>query len=83
MISCYWQIGSCSGVCLFPVIFFGDYPLLEYVNAVTGWDITLDEALETGARIQTLRQCFNVREGIQPSEIELPDRMAGRPPFME
>jgi len=79
-ISCYWQVGSCAGVCLFPVIFFGNYPLLEFVNAVTGWDMDINEALETGARIQTLRQAFNLREGIKPAEIKLPPRMAGIPP---
>ena len=38
------------------------------------------EVLTTGARIQTLRQSFNVREGIQPSDVKLPERMLGRPP---
>jgi aldehyde:ferredoxin oxidoreductase len=41
-------------------------------------DVT--EALETGTRIQTLRQAFNLREGIEPREIKLPPRMAGVPP---
>ena len=40
----------------------------------------ISEALEAGARIQTLRQTFNVREGLTPSEIKLPPRMAGIPP---
>jgi aldehyde:ferredoxin oxidoreductase len=41
------------------------------------------EVLKTGARIQTLRQCFNLREGIQPSDVKLPNRMAGQPPQQE
>jgi len=41
------------------------------------------DVLTTGARIQTLRQSFNVREGIQPSDVKLPERMAGRPPQQE
>ena len=81
--SCYWQVGACAGVCLFPVIFFGNYPLLEFLNAVTGWGMDMAEALETGARIQTLRQAFNLREGIGPREIKLPTRMAGVPPKSE
>jgi aldehyde:ferredoxin oxidoreductase len=40
----------------------------------------MSEALETGARIQTLRQCFNLREGLDPSEVKLPPRMVGMPP---
>lgn len=79
----YWQVGICAGVCLFPVIFSGIFPLLEFVNAVTGWDISMKEALETGARTQTLRQMFNIREGIKPSKTRLPERMAGIPPKSE
>jgi len=78
--SCYWQVCTCAGVCLFPAIFFGNYPMLDFLNAVTGWNMDMDEALETGARIQTLRQCFTIREGVRPSEVKLPPRMAGRPP---
>jgi aldehyde:ferredoxin oxidoreductase len=78
--SCYWQVGACAGVCLFPVIFYENYPLIDFINAVTGWNVDMDEVLETGARIQTLRQIFNIREGINPSEIKLPPRMAGIPP---
>jgi aldehyde:ferredoxin oxidoreductase len=40
----------------------------------------MQEILETGARIQTLRQCFNIREGINPADIHLPPRLAGIPP---
>lgn len=78
--SCYWQVGTCAGVCLFPVVFFGNYPLVDFLNAVTGWDAGMSELLDTGARIQTLRQCFNAREGIDPRAIKLPSRLAGIPP---
>jgi len=81
--SCYWQVGACAGVCLFPAIFFGYYPLLDFLNAVTGWDMDISEVLEAGARIQTLKQTFNIREGLTPSEIKLPPRMAGIPPKSE
>ena len=39
--------------------------------------------LTAGARIQTLRQSFNIREGLQPADVKLPDRMVGRPPQTE
>ncbi len=78
--SCYLQAGSCAGVCLFPLIFFGNYPLIDFLNTVTGWEMTVNEALETGARIQTLRQSFNIREGVDPSQIKLPPRLTGIPP---
>jgi aldehyde:ferredoxin oxidoreductase len=81
--SSYYHLGSCAGVCLFPLVLFGNYPLVEFLNAATGWDMDIDEALEIGVRIQTLRQSFNIREGIKPSEIRLPPRMAGIPPKSE
>jgi aldehyde:ferredoxin oxidoreductase len=81
--SCYWQVGTCAGVCLFPVLFFENYPLVEFLNAATGWDMDITEALQTGARIQTLRQAFNLREGIQSSDVKLPPRMVGTPPKSE
>ncbi len=79
----YLQAGASAGVCLFPMIFFGNYPLVEFFNAVTGWDLATSEILTAGARIQTLRQCFNIREGIQPTDVKLPERMSGRPPQAE
>lgn len=79
----YLQVGSSAGVCIMPMMFFGNYPLIEFFNAVTGWDLDMDEVLTTGARIQTLRHCFNQREGIGPSDVKLPKRMAGQPPQEE
>jgi len=81
--SSYLQVGNCAGVCVMPFMFFGNYPLLELLNAVTGWGLDVAEALDAGARIQTLRQSFNLREGIAAGSIRLPDRMSGRPPQKE
>jgi aldehyde:ferredoxin oxidoreductase len=79
----YLQVGASAGVCIMPMMFFGNYPLVEFFNAVTGWDLDIDEVLTTGARIQTLRHSFNLREGIAPSDVKLPKRMAGQPPQEE
>ena len=78
--SCYLQVGNCAGVCVMPFMFFGNYPLVDLLKAVTGWDLDVAEALRTGARIQTLRQSFNLREGVTAGQVRLPDRMTGRPP---
>ncbi len=82
-LSSYLQVGNCAGICLMPLLFFGNYPLIEFFNAVTGLDIDIAEALETGRRIQTLRQCFNMREGIRASDIKLPGRLSGEPPLKD
>lgn len=55
--------------------------LPDYVNAVTGWDVTGKDFIKVGSRIATLRQAFNVREGTKPSDFKLPDRVLGRPPL--
>ena len=41
----------------------------------------MKEMLESGARVQTLRQCFTMREGMKASDIRLPSRMKGLPPM--
>ena len=75
----YWQVGASSGICLMAFM-SGVFPLLEFINGVTGWDVSVSEALKTGARIQTMRQLFNVRESIRPSDYALPNRLVGIPP---
>ena len=55
-------------------------PLVEAVRAVTGWqDFDLQEVLKTGRRIQTLRQAFNIREGVKTSQWRLPKRLTEVP----
>jgi len=81
--SSYLQAGASAGLCLMPLMFFGNFPFVDFLNAVTGWQMSVGEVLTAGRRIQTLRQSFNVREGILPADVKLPDRMSGRPPQQE
>ena len=74
----YHQVFTSSGFCEF-LVFVGNAPLVEYISAVTGWDFTIEEALVTGRRIQTMRQAFNVREGLQPADFSLPGRIKATP----
>jgi len=74
----YQQLFVSSGLCLFE-LFSGNFPLIELISAATGWDFTLQEGLGTGRRIQTLRQAFNVREGIRPENFRLPGRISNVP----
>jgi len=76
------QATNALGLCEF-INIFQKYPLLEVFNAVIGWDITLDELLKVGYRIQTLRQAFTLREGVKIAENRLPGRAIGDPPFEE
>jgi len=74
------QAMSSAGLCLFSMN-VGRYPMLELVNSCTGWNMTVDELLDTGWRIQALRHMFSVREGINPLEGKIHPRALGKPPL--
>ena len=57
------------------------YKTVEFLNAAAGWNYDGDHYMETGERIQTIRQMFNVKHGYAPSAVRLPERMQGRPPL--
>lgn len=71
----YEQVVASAGVCKF-AMFQGTFPVVDFIIAVTGWDFSPAETLVTGERIQTLRQLFNIREGINPKEFCLPQRVS-------
>ncbi|HEY32855.1 MAG TPA: aldehyde ferredoxin oxidoreductase family protein [Dehalococcoidia bacterium] len=74
----------CAGMCLFVYWAYPNVePIAEFMRAVTGWDITNDELLRTGERISNIRQAFNIREGLNPMEFKVPDRVLGQPPHTE
>ncbi|MHA1752243.1 MAG: aldehyde ferredoxin oxidoreductase family protein [Candidatus Helarchaeota archaeon] len=66
------------GLCMFSE-WCGRYPLLEIIKAVVGWELTVDDLLQCGWRIQTLRQMFNAREGAIRHEAS--KRAIGDPPM--
>ena len=72
-------MGASAGVCLMPMMFFGNFPMVDFLNAATGWGADVAEVLETGNRVMTLRQAFNIREGIEAADVRLPKRMMGIP----
>ena len=73
------QVISSAGLCMFSNM-FGKYPMLELINSLTSWDITIDELIEIGLRIQNLRQAFTLREGVEIAKNKLPGRVYGEPP---
>jgi aldehyde:ferredoxin oxidoreductase len=78
-----WQhIINAGGICWFGsfCVFF---PVVDLLNAITGWDTDVDELLATGTRILLMRHAFNLREGFRPSAFQLPPRVAGEPPLSE
>lgn len=69
------RLWTSAGLCIFGLS-PETLPLAEVMSAVTGWDFTLAEGLKAGRRIQTLRQAFNIREGVNTSQWRLPERLA-------
>ena len=75
----YKQIIEASGLCL--SVNGMNFLLDRFISAVSGWDFTIEELLVAGERIQQIRHCFNVREGLRPADFKLPDRLIGKPPL--
>jgi aldehyde:ferredoxin oxidoreductase len=50
-------------------------PLVAYINAVTGWNMSLYELMKVGERNNTLARVFNNREGFTPADDVLPSRL--------
>ena len=80
MIASIVQVTSSLGLCYFSSM-FRRYPIFELIKAIVGWDMTIDEMIKTGLRIQTLRQAFTLREGVDIISNKLPGRVVGDPPF--
>ena len=50
---------------------------LDILNAITGWDVTPEEAQRIGERIVNMQHCFNLRMGLVPERDNvMPPRLA-------
>jgi len=78
--SIYMSLLNGCGMCLLGAC-SSDLPMIEYINAVTGWDLSAEEYYKTGERILSLRKAFTVREGITPADQRLCDRAIGKTPL--
>ena len=57
--------------------------LFKYLNEATGWNKTPDEYMENGVRVQTLRQMFNAKHGVDVAGFRISERAIGNPPLKE
>jgi aldehyde:ferredoxin oxidoreductase len=78
--SFYMQLLNGSGMCLFGAL-TSRIPVVEYLNAATGWNMTADEYFKTGERILSMRKAFTVREGLRPIDCKLHERARGKVPL--
>lgn len=72
------QFDDCLGTCRF----VAPHPKLQLdcVNAVTGWNLSLEDAFRTGLRIVNQLRAFNFRHGLK-KEIERPSKRYGSKPI--
>ena len=53
--------------------------LFTMLNYATGWNLSADQYMKIGMRIQTLRQLFNIKCGKQPKDFIMNGRVKGDP----
>ena len=80
----FMNVANGSGMCLFG-LFIGAkrVPTFDWLNAATGWHKTPEDYMEIGERIQTLKQLFNFKHGVDPRSFKVSDRVLGRHPQLE
>ena len=61
------------GLCHF--LQYDEATTLSLLNAATGWDVSPDELHATFERGVTMARLFNLREGLEPEDDRLPDRL--------
>ncbi len=77
------EVVNAAGLCLFGYLSYPFQALLDQLSAATGelWD--RQRILSAGTRIYTMRHAFNLREGLNPIERNMPGRIVGEPPLKE
>lgn len=72
-----YEVMSATGMCMFS--HFVGVPNLpkDYLEAVTGMKLTVEDIEVLGARIFNMRWSYNLREGQRSSEVKMPARVVG------
>ena len=58
---------------------YGPEEIMKLVQAVTGWDVTIDELIALGERRLNMMRVFNAREGINRNQDQLPVKFYQKP----
>ncbi len=75
------EVQNSAGLCAFSNFAAPPGTMAKYIAAVTGWDFTEKDLIDTGKRIFNLRHAFNLKAGIDPTEDILTKRATGEPPL--
>jgi aldehyde:ferredoxin oxidoreductase len=74
------HVVNAAGLCMFGYLCYPLQSIPDFLNAVLGWDVTLDDLLLDGERIANVRHAFNLREGHNPLRFPMPAIIVGNPP---
>ena len=78
----YMNVVNGAGMCWFGAMFgCTRVPAFDWLDAATGWEKTPEEYMQIGERVQSIKQAFNVKHGIEPIDFKIKDRVAGYPPL--
>jgi aldehyde:ferredoxin oxidoreductase len=77
------EVLNSAGFCLFSEDFMPEGTHNEYIEALTGWSFKSQQLFSAGKRILTMRQAFNIREGLTRADFVIPPRATGNPPQTE
>jgi len=75
----FCQAYNSAGLCMWFNVLFGKEVISEFMSAVTGHPYDVALMLEVGERVSNIRQAFNIREGLNSLEREVPGRVVGTP----
>lgn len=73
----YMHVVNAGGMCMFVMLMANTANIPAWFNAVTGWDMSIDEMMLAGERIANLRMAYEVREGGNPRQRLVPSRVSG------
>jgi aldehyde:ferredoxin oxidoreductase len=73
----YMHVVNAGGMCQFVTMSANTANMPDWINAVTGWDMSMDEMLQVGERIANMRMAYEVREGGNPRQRSVPTRVTG------
>lgn len=74
----WWSFLNMAGVCDFIPAPRGSFPiekLMDLLNSATGWDVSVDEAMEVGERGINMARMLNYQLGLDLSTEDLPERL--------
>ncbi len=80
----FMSLSNGAGMCMFG-LFLGAkrIPTFDWLNAAAGWKLKPEDYMLIGERIQTLKQAFNVKHGIEPKDNFMSSRALGKVPQKE